>query len=157
MSQSHICKRTSPLLDFLPMQVTTTHQVEFPVLYSMFSLVTYFMCSINSVYMCQYKSPNSTHLPFPPWHLYICSLHLHLYIWFANKIICTIFLDSKYLCTYMCYLFFSFWLISLCIITLSRFIHVSTNNPILFFIWLTNIPLYICTWSSLSIPLLMDI
>ena len=110
MSQSHICKRTSPLLDFLPMQVTTTHQVEFPVLYSMFSLVTYFMCSINSVYMCQYKSPNSTHLPFPPWHLYICSLHLHLYFWFANKIICTIFLDSKYLCTYMCYLFFSFWL-----------------------------------------------
>ena len=91
--------------------------------------------------MYHYKSPNSTHPPFPSWYLCICSLHLHLYFWLANKIICTIFLDSKYLCTYMCYLFFSFWLISLCM-TLSRFIHIFINDPTLFFLWLNNIPLY---------------
>ena len=30
--------------------------------------------------------------PFPPWYLYICSLHLYLYFCFANRIIHTIFL-----------------------------------------------------------------
>jgi len=154
MNHSYIYKITSHLLDFLPIQATALHQVEFPVLYSMFSLLI--LCAVSIVYMRHYKSPNSTHPPYPSWYPYICSLHLHFYFWFANKIICTIFLDSKYLCTYMCYLFFSFWLISLCM-TLFMFIHISINNPILFFLWLNNIPLYICTSSSLSIPLLMDI
>ena len=36
-------------LYFLLIQVTTEHQVEFPVLYSRFSLVIYFIHSINSV------------------------------------------------------------------------------------------------------------
>ena len=39
----------------------------------------------------------------------------------------------------------------------SRSIHVAANGIISFFLWLSNIPLYICTTSSLSIPLLMDI
>ena len=100
MNQSYIYKITSPLLDFLPIQATAVHQVEFPVLYSMFSLLI--LRAVSIVYMCHYKSPNSTHPPFPSWYPYICSLHLHFYFWFANKIICTIFLDSKYLCTYLC-------------------------------------------------------
>jgi len=33
-----------PFLDFLPIYVTTEHWVEVPVLFSIFSLVTYFMC-----------------------------------------------------------------------------------------------------------------
>ena len=33
---------------------------------------------------------------FPLWYPYLCSLHLHLYFCFANSIICTIFLDSRY-------------------------------------------------------------
>ena len=37
-----------------------------------------------------------------------------------------------------------------------RSIHVAENGIILFFLWLSNIPLYICT-TSLSIPLPMDI
>jgi len=37
------------LLDFLPILLTTDHWVEFPVLYSMFSLAIYFVHSINSV------------------------------------------------------------------------------------------------------------
>ena len=46
-------------------------------------------------YIRQSQSPSAP-LPFPPWYLYICSLHL--YFCFANKIICTIFLDSTYMC-----------------------------------------------------------
>jgi len=38
-------------LDFLPIQVTTEHWIEFPVLYNRFSLIIYFMHSINHVYM----------------------------------------------------------------------------------------------------------
>ena len=40
---------------------------------------------------------------------------------------------------------------------MSRSIHVATNGIILFFLWLNNISVYICTTSSLSIHLLMDI
>ena len=36
-------------------------------------------------------------------------------------------------------------------------IHVAENDIILFFLWLSNIPFCICTTSSLSIPLSMDI
>ena len=39
---------------------------------------------------------------------------------------------------------------------ISRPIHVVANDIISLFLWLSNIPLYICTKSSLSIPLLMD-
>ena len=38
-------------LVFLPIEVTTEHWVEYPLLYSRFSLVIYFMHTINSVYM----------------------------------------------------------------------------------------------------------
>ena len=50
----------------------------------------------------------------------------------------------------------SFWLTSLSM-TLSRSIHVPANDTISFLFWLSNIPLYVCTTSSLSIALLMDI
>ena len=39
------------LLDFLPIQVTTVHEVEFSVLESVFSLVIHFLYSINTVYV----------------------------------------------------------------------------------------------------------
>ena len=54
------------------------------------------------------------------------------------------------------YLFFSFWLTSLCIIG-SRFIHLIGTDPNTFSFWLNNIPLYICTTTSLSIHLLTNI
>ena len=53
------------------------------------------------------------------------------------------------------YVSFSIWLISLGKIS-SKSIHVVTSGKILFFLWLSNIPLYVCTTSSLSIHLLMD-
>ena len=39
------------LLYFLPIQDTTEDYAEFPVLFSMFSLVIYFMQSIKSIYV----------------------------------------------------------------------------------------------------------
>ena len=77
--------------------------------------------------------------------LEVCSLCLHLSSCPENRFISTIFLDSIYICIYICiiyipyiyicisiwYLFFYFWLILLCI-TGSRFIHHSSTDSILF-------------------------
>ena len=72
---------------------------KFPVLCSIFSLVVYFIHSINKiVYMCQPRAPSSSHPPSPLWYPYICSLYLYIYFCFANKMIYTIFLDSTYMC-----------------------------------------------------------
>ena len=50
---------------------------------------------LSIVYICQSQFILA---PFPPWYLYICSLHLCLYFCFANKIIQSIFfLDSTYM------------------------------------------------------------
>ena len=60
-------------------------------------LISYvFLHSIKSVYV---SIPISQFLPFPfpPLYPYICSLRLCLYFYFANRIICTIFLDSTYM------------------------------------------------------------
>ena len=59
------------------------------------SLVFYFIHRINSVYK---SLPIFQFIPspFPPWYPYVCSLCLCLYFCFANKFICTIFLNSTY-------------------------------------------------------------
>ena len=101
--------------------------------------------------ICQYQSPNLSLPPLPPGN-HVCSLHLWLYFYFVNRFICTIFLDSTYKRYHMVFVFL--WLISLSM-TISRSIPVAANGIILFFLWLSNIPLYICTTSSLSIPLLI--
>ena len=74
-------------LDFLPIQVTTEHWVEYPELYSRFSLVMYFIHSINSVHMSTPISQFITYPQFSPWYPCICSLCLCLYFCFVNKII----------------------------------------------------------------------
>ena len=60
-----------------------------------FSLLIYFICTV--AYTCQFQYPNSSHPPFPTWCPYIWSLCVCFYFCFANRFICTIFLD----CTYM--------------------------------------------------------
>ena len=60
-----------PLWCFLPFWVTTGHWVEFPELYSRFSLFVYFIHSISSVYV---SITNSQYLPRPPFPL--LSIHL---------------------------------------------------------------------------------
>ena len=79
-----------PLLyGLLPIQVTTVHWVEFPVLYDMFSLVTSFIHSISIECMCQSQSPNSSHSLFLSWYPNICPLCLCFYVCFADKVCCT--------------------------------------------------------------------
>ena len=41
------------------------------------------------MYTCQSQFSYSSHLPFPPWWTYICSLHPCLYLCFAHRFICT--------------------------------------------------------------------
>ena len=78
--------------------------MEFPVLYSRFSLIIYFVHS-SSVHMW-IESPNSA---LPLWYPYVCSPCLCLYFCFADRFICTVFLDSTYIYINIWYLFF-FWL-----------------------------------------------
>ena len=51
---------------------------------------------------------------------------------------------------------FSFWLTSLCTIGF-RFIYLISTDSNAFLLWLSNIPLYICTTTSLSIHLSLNI
>ena len=80
-----------------------------------------------------YVNPNRPihpSLPFPLGYLYICSLYLCFYFCLVNKMVYTNFL--RLLIYALIYgLFFSFWLTS-CYMTVSRSIHVSTNDPISF-------------------------
>ena len=68
------------------------------------------------------------------------SLCLYLYSCSANRLIYAT--DSIYICSYI-YLFFSFWLTSVCT-TDSMFFHITPNDSMSFLL-VTNIPLYICT------------
>ena len=63
-------------------------------------------------------------------------------------------LDSTYKWYHMVFVFL-FWTFFVSMV-ISRFIHVAANGIILLFLWLSNIPLYICTMSSLSIRQSMD-
>ena len=55
--------------------------------------ILYQQCIYDNPNFPIHPTPSST---FPSWCPYVCSLHLCLYFCFANKIICTIFLDSTY-------------------------------------------------------------
>ena len=76
---------------------------------------------------CIYVKPD---LPIHPALPFPCCVHMSiLNICLCScpgtRFKCTIFL---YICINICYLFFSFWLISLCM-TDSRSVHISTNDP----------------------------
>ena len=87
-SESAICSHKSPLLYYLPIWISTKHLVNFPVLYSRFSLVTYFIDSTPiSTPVSQFMPPPGVHM----FVLYVLSLS------YANKIIYVIFLDSTYM------------------------------------------------------------
>ena len=120
--------RTIPLLFWIsfPIQITTEHQAEFPMLYSRFSLVTCFIHT--SVYM---SIPVSKFIPLSPspfsvstFVLYILSLFLpckqiHLYHFSGFHVYA---FNVKYV-------FFSFWFTSLCM-TDSRSIKSETFKPV---------------------------
>ena len=85
---SHTYTYTPSFLGFLPIWATTEYWIEFPELYSRFSLVIYFIHSIHRIYMSTTHPP----LPLPPV-FYVCSAPLCLYLCFGDKIIYAIFLD----------------------------------------------------------------
>ena len=108
---------------------------------------------------CIYVNPNlpiHPTLPFTPWYPYICSLRLCLYFFFVNKIVYTNF-----------FRFYIYALIYGICFSLSDLLHslwqsLSPSMSLQMtqfcsFLWLSNVPLYICTIWYLSIPLLMDI
>ena len=63
---------------------------------------------------------------------------------------------EAHVCINIQYLFFFFWLTSLCK-TGSMFIHLTRTNSNSFLLWLHNIPLYICAKTFWSTHLSMDI
>ena len=74
-SESATCVHPSPLvLDFIPLQVTAGHRLEFPALSSGFSLAIYFIHSIVSIHVSIPTSQRPP--PFPlgvhPFVLYRC-------------------------------------------------------------------------------------
>ena len=122
---------------------------------------------LHMVYIHVNASFSMSHPLLPLLCPQVCSLYLHLHSFPANRSINIIFLDFLYICINRWYLFFSFWLIALCI-TGSKFIKLELTwlyfesvqiqmDSIHSFLWLSNIPLYTCTSSSLSIHLAMDI
>ena len=89
---------------------------------------------VSTVYIYQSQFPSSPHLPLLPWYLCVSSLHLCLYLCFANKITDTIFLNFTYMCKYI--ILFSLWYCTL--YEASRSIHISANSTIYFFLWLIH-------------------
>ena len=65
-------------------------------------------------------------------------------------------IQLKRLSSSILYWCFSFWLTPFCIIG-SSFIHLIRTDSNVFFLMVSNTPLYICTTAFLSIHLLMDI
>ena len=124
----------------------------------MFLLVTYFIhiSVYMSITISQFTPQPPTPPPaFPPWCPYICSLHVSL------------FLPCKPLHLYHFSTFHIYALIYDIYFSLSDLLHSvwqsvgpSTSlqmTQFCSFLWLSNIPWYICTTSSLSIYLSMGI
>ena len=98
---------------------------------------------------------NSFH-PLPP-----CTVSTSLFFPFAPLFLPCKQIHQCYFCRFLPYvliwhLFFSFWLTSFCV-TGSQCIHLSSTDSDLFLLWLSNIPLNICTTTSSFIHLSLDI
>ena len=100
-----------------------------------FPLAVYFTHSI--VYM---SIQLLIYHPLPSLCSHICSPCLCLYSCPANSSFLPFFY-IPYICINIQYLFFSFWLNSVCM-TDSRFIHITTNDSVPF-LFMANIPIYI--------------
>ena len=111
------------------------------------------------IYMFQYDSLITSHPHLLPHSSIVCSLHLCLFCCIAYRIIVTIFLNSIYI-----YIYALIYCIS---VSLSDVFHSVQQAPVSstaleltqmdYFLQLSNIPFCICTTTSLSIHLLMDI
>ena len=106
--------------------------------------------STLKVIVCIYQ-PQTSHpfhfLPPPPWQPQVCFICLQVCFCFTDSFICAIF-GVPHISDIIWYVFFSFWLTSFSM-RISSSIHVVANGIIIFYLlWLSRIPLYICTTSS---------
>ena len=146
-----------PTLPIPPLQVVTKHRADIPVLCGCFPLAIYF--TFGSIYKSMPLSHFIPAYPSPSPCPQVHSLHLRLYSCPAPRFFRTIFfyflfLDSIYMCQHTVFVF-----LFLTYFTLYDRLGPSTSLQITqfcFFLWLSNIPLYICATSSLSIHLSMD-
>ena len=116
-----------------------------------FTFVIYFMHI--SVYM---SIPISQFIPLPLLGVLIFVLYICISVCALQTGSSVPFFQIPHICINKWYLFFSFWLIS----PVRQYLSPSTSLQMTqfhCFIWLSNIPLYICTTSSISIHLSMDI
>ena len=127
---------------------------EFPESHSKFPLAIYFTNGIVNFYVTL-----SIHLPFSLLFSHLVHMSV-LYVCFsiaALKINSSVpSLQIPFICVIIRYLYFSFWLTSLCIMG-SRFILLIRTDSKAFLLWLSNNPLCICTTISLLIHLSMNI
>ena len=79
---SYMYTHSPSFLDFLPIYVPTEHWVELPELYSLFSLVMYFIHGINSVYTSIPVSRSILPAPYPPPPLYLACFEKAATVWF---------------------------------------------------------------------------
>ena len=130
---------------------------------------SYWLSTLHMVmYMFQWYCLNSSHALHHPLGPQVCSLCLHLHCCPANRFFSSIFLDPIhththtyiYIYALITVLFFSFWLISLCIIG-SSFIHLIRMDSNVFILMAgviflcTYVPLlypFICRWTSRLLP-----
>ena len=130
--------------------------IEFPELYTRFSLIISFIR--KSVYV---SVPNSWFIPLSfPFCLRahsLWSLCLRVYYCFINKIVYTIFFQVSHICLNIRYLFFSFWLNLTLYDGLQVHPCLSKWPNFIPFLWLSSIPLHTHTTPALSVPLLMGI
>ena len=107
---------------------------------------------IHSIYKSLHLRPNQCSSPWQPSG---CSLCLWFYFSLIDRFICCI-LDS-YKWYHMVFFFIFLTLFFLLTMIISSYIHVAAMVLFSSFLWLSSVPLYICTMASLSIHLLMDI
>ena len=131
--------------------ITTEQGIEFPVLYSSFSLVAYFIHS-SGVYqsISQFIPP-----PHPPLvSMFVLYVHVSISAFQIRSSLA--FFQIPHICVNIQYLLFSFWLTSLSM-TIFRHIHVSANDAVSFLFMAEQYSVVNIYHISLSILLLMDI
>ena len=157
----YICSHISSHLHLPPTRPPLSHTARWSkstemisLCYAVVSHQLSILCFV--VYICPCHSLTSSQLTLPPPR--VLKSILCVYIFFPAlplglSVPFFFFLDSLYMCQHTVFVF-----LFLTYFTLydKLQVHLTANNSISFLLRLSNIPLYICATSSLSIHLAMD-
>ena len=126
---------------YLPSCSITSDWIYFPMLYNRISLLIHSKC-----YCLPLLTPKFQSIPLPPlpWQPQVCSLCLWICFFSVDMFTCALYYIPE-ISDIIWYVSFSFWLTSLST-RVSSSIHVAANGIILFFLWLSSIPL--CTYTT---------